>query len=255
MNLKCVPCRERVQDFSGNGRCQRKRSDQFNICAWSQKRLMLRHMNHWEERLIWVEMTVSSETKPTCLLSQIFFSGWKNSLGVLVMFGFLLKSIQKTCKLLPGLSVQVHWQAVQLWEWALLELMISNEKKHRHRHPPQPKKHWPTTSAPLHVQSLGHVVCCACCSVSSGTANMIGNSQIKILLRFNRDEIRDHLLFYFKKIKKISHFQIVLGNINRFWGFKKKKTTEQKTVLLTWVMFFGICNELKLLVAFPSRKE
>lgn len=25
--------------------------------------------------------------------------------------------------------------AVQPWEWALLELMMSNEKKHRHRHP------------------------------------------------------------------------------------------------------------------------
>lgn len=65
----------------------------------------------------------------------------KNSLQVLAMFGFLLKAIEKTGKSAAARAFCTGaLAAVQPRKWAPLELMLSNEKKHRHRHPSEPKK-------------------------------------------------------------------------------------------------------------------
>ena len=62
------------------------------------------------------------------------------------MLGFLLKAIGKTHKHAAARAFCTGaLAAVQPRKWAPLELTLSNEKKHRHRHPPLAKKASTTT--------------------------------------------------------------------------------------------------------------
>jgi len=57
------------------------------------------------------------------------------------MFGFLLKAIKKNHSSAAARAFCTGaLAAVQPTKWAPLELMLSNEKKHRHQHPLEPKK-------------------------------------------------------------------------------------------------------------------
>lgn len=89
--------------------------------------------------VIWGKVTLSNEIKTSCLLSRS--QCVKNSLRVLAMFGFSLKATEKPRQPAAARAFCTGGlAAVQPSKWAPLEVRLANEKKHRHRNSPKPKK-------------------------------------------------------------------------------------------------------------------
>lgn len=173
------------------------------------------------------------------------------------MFGFLLKAIEKTRKRAAARAFCTGaLAAVQPRKWAPLDLAPSNEKKHRHRHPPEPKKRWPQLSAPAHAElrvSLHRLLCLLLWPQRS--CKFDGRIHKKIhTVAFEQGMKSGIICFsYLKKKNLIS--KLLLKTVTDSEAFKEKKKTEQKAVLLTWVMFFSIGNEVKLPIVSPSSKR
>lgn len=163
-------------------------------------------------------MPLSSEIKNGCLLSRI--SVWEK-LGVLAMFGFLLKAKEKTRKPAAARALSTGaLAAVQPRKWARLELTLSNEKKHRHRHTRWAKKAL-TTTQHSHILSRRSActVCCACCSDPG--KNCKHDGRIRKRIRTVAFEIRDYLFFILNPHPHTPRLisKLLLERVNRFWDF------------------------------------
>lgn len=93
--------------------------------------------------------------KKCCLLSQI--SVWEK-FRLLVMFGYLLRAREKTCERAAARALSTGaLAAVQPRKWAPLELTLSNENKHIHRHTRWAKKALTTTQHSSMLRAAGQL--------------------------------------------------------------------------------------------------
>lgn len=123
----------------------------------------------------------------------------QNSLRVLAMFGFSLKAAEKSRRrAAAGAFCTGALAVVQPSNWAPLELMMANEKKHRYSHSPRAKKVLSTTRGSCGSAST---VCCACCSDPGWAANTVGEfTRGSIMLHLSREWNQGLFVFLLNKI-------------------------------------------------------
>lgn len=167
---------------------------------------------------IWGELTLSSKIKNSCLLSQISVcekltpSPWN--------VWIFAKSHRKTRKSAAARAFCTGaLAAVQPRKWAPLELMLSNEKKHRHRHPSEPKKRWLQLSARARTELWASLHSLPCLLLRPRWSCEHDGRIHKRIYPVAFEWGMKSGIICFSYLNPKTHCQTITGNSNRLWGF------------------------------------